>query len=286
MCCVRQSPCVSLAGIRPSGPSRARFPAPSFLRLLAFEETLARSGPEDRPPRYDVEIGIPLPEDFDDLRLGRLAHVEQRDRVAFILVLGGEGRHQYPGSDPARPGEDLVPGDLDDAFVLGLQVEHGGLGGQGVAVDQQFAPIRGPEGSPEVAHAMPPRAVGAHHQHAASGPRLVARMEQEGDPLVVRRKGRVIAIAEIRCKSVARRGPRSPTIAREANRLPGRPRRESGAVMRPLGHTTAVETRCRFVGDEGHPSLDKIHHVDLRPVWRMATETAVGWRFERCRRAA
>src|SRR5262249_15991765 len=103
---------------------------PFLSRLDAFEEALVRSGPEDRPPRYDVEILVALPEDFEDLRLGRRRYVDQGDRVAFIGFLRGEGRHDRAGSDPAWPREDLVVGDLDRATLLGLEIEHRGLGGE------------------------------------------------------------------------------------------------------------------------------------------------------------
>src|SRR5262249_43696411 len=103
---------------------------PLLSRLDAFEEALVRSGPEDRPPGYDVEIGVPLPEDFEDLRLGRLAHVEQGNRVAFIIFLRGKGRHDLVAPDPAWPREDLVVGDLDQATLPRLEIEHRGPGGK------------------------------------------------------------------------------------------------------------------------------------------------------------
>ena len=76
--------------------------------------------------------------------------------------------------------------DHDGALLLGLEVDHGGSGASGIAVDQEFASVRRPERGSEVARPMSSRAVGIHHPDAAPGPRLVARMEREGDPLVAR----------------------------------------------------------------------------------------------------
>src|SRR5262245_21997407 len=133
-----------------AAPDRIERPLP---RLLADEEALTRAGPENRPARCDIEIFAPLPEDLGDLRLGRFAHVEDGDRVAIRLRLRGEGRHQRTGADPAGPREDLMSRDLDDTPIPGLEVEHGGRGGEGVAIDQEFAAVRRPEGGPEFAHA-------------------------------------------------------------------------------------------------------------------------------------
>src|SRR5207248_2973534 len=106
------------------------------------------------------------------------------------------------------------------------------------ALHQEFAAVPRPERGPEVAHAMPPRAVGTHHPHAATKPCFDARMEQEDDPLVVRRKGRVIAITETGVS-------RSPIADLDRPQSRARPlgsrarlEENSAAVMRPLGHTT------------------------------------------------
>src|SRR5258707_837573 len=132
-------------------------------------------------------------------------------------------------------------GDLDDASLPGLEVDHGGRGGEGVAVDQELAAVWRPERGSEVAYVVPPRAVRVHHPHAATGPRLVARMEQEGDPLVVRRKGWVIAIAEVGVgrspvadldRPDSRAGPLGSCAGFKEN---------STAVVGPLGHSTVVE---------------------------------------------
>src|SRR5262249_61920288 len=87
-------------------------------RLHSDEDTTTRLGMVDRPARRDVQVVAPLPKDLDDLRLGRLAHFEQRDGVAFPP--GGQGRNQSPGTDPARPREDLMADDLKEVPLFGL----------------------------------------------------------------------------------------------------------------------------------------------------------------------
>src|SRR5260370_40823102 len=64
-------------------PALAGIERSFVVRLDADEQATARFGPVNRPARRDVEFLASLPQDLDDLRLGGVAHIEQRDGVAF-----------------------------------------------------------------------------------------------------------------------------------------------------------------------------------------------------------
>ncbi len=105
----------------------------------AGEDATAGAGPVNRPGLPDVEAVGLLPQNLLHFAPGRVADVDEGQRISLI---GDDGRHDCPRAGPARDREDLITGVFEDSALLRIGVHDRHLARIAEADDHQLTAMR------------------------------------------------------------------------------------------------------------------------------------------------